>query len=246
LRRGERWRGIAHEIKNPLAPIRAAVETLRRLRAREDPAFEEYFEEATTTVLQEVHRIANIVTEFTRFARLPAPNPEPMDLTAVVRNVVRLHGAPEGEEPSGGPRVELVAEPIPTVSADKDQMVQVVTNLVQNGLEAAGTVRQDARVVVTVGPLPDNRVRIVVRDNGPGVSDEMLPRLFEPYATSKASGTGLGLAIVQRIVFEHGGEITYRKATKGGAVFEIWLPVAGPPLLEKPLLTETTGRGTTV
>ena len=76
-------------------------------------------------------------------------------------------------------------------------------------------------------------MRVVVRDNGPGVADEMRDKLFEPYATSKAHGTGLGLAICQRIVFEHGGEITYRPATKGGAVFEITLPVAGPSLLEK-------------
>jgi len=95
---------------------------------------------------------------------------------------------------------------------------------------------------VTIGPLPNDRVRIVVRDNGPGVSEEMQPRLFEPYATSKEKGTGLGLAIVQRIVFEHGGEIAYRKATKGGAVFEIWLPVSGPPLLEKPPSPEVTER----
>src|SRR5262249_7230751 len=95
-------------------------------------------------------------------------------------------------------------------------------------------VRDDARVVVTIGPLPKERVRIVVRDNGPGVAKEMLPRLFEPYATTKEKGTGLGLAIVQRIVFEHGGEIAYREATKGRAVFELWLPVGGPTLLEKP------------
>lgn len=239
--RREVARQIAHEIKNPLAPIRAAVETLRRLRAREDPAFDEYFEEATATVLNEVHRIANIVTEFTRFARLPPPNPEPIDLAAVARGVVTLHNqAPDGDEK--GPRVDLVVEPIPMVSADRDQVVQVLTNLVQNGLEAAGTVREDPRVVVTIGPLPNDRVRIVVRDNGPGVSEEMQPRLFEPYATSKEKGTGLGLAIVQRIVFEHGGEIAYRKATKGGAVFEIWLPVSGPPLLEKPPSPEVTER----
>jgi nitrogen fixation/metabolism regulation signal transduction histidine kinase len=93
--------------------------------------------------------------------------------------------------------------------------------------------------VVTLGPLPGDKVRLVVRDNGPGVAEEMVPRLFEPYATTKEKGTGLGLAIVQRIVFEHGGEIAYRKATKGGAVFEIWLPVGGPPLLEKPLVDQT-------
>jgi C4-dicarboxylate-specific signal transduction histidine kinase len=102
-------------------------------------------------------------------------------------------------------------------------------------------------VTVSIGPLPDAKVRVVVRDNGPGVPEEFLPRLFVPYATTKEKGTGLGLAIVQRIVFEHGGEITYRKATKGGAVFEIVLPVAGPPLLERPPALETTaqtpGRG---
>jgi two-component system nitrogen regulation sensor histidine kinase NtrY len=118
--------------------------------------------------------------------------------------------------------------------------VQVLTNLVQNGLEAASSLRSDPRVVVTLGPAGAD-VRVVVRDNGPGVSKEMLPRLFEPYATSKEKGTGLGLAIVQRIVFEHGGEISYREATKGGAVFELLLPVEGPPLLEKPPSLDVTG-----
>ncbi|MDC0748726.1 sensor histidine kinase [Polyangium mundeleinium] len=237
-------RQIAHEIKNPLAPIRAAVETLRRLRAREDPAFDEYFEEATVTVLQEVHRIANIVTEFTRFARLPPPNPEPIDLVSVVKGVVTLHAsAGEGVERTGTRRVELSSEPIPKVMADRDQMVQVLTNLIQNGLDAASAVRPDPRVLVTIGPLSENKVRIVVRDNGPGVPAEMVPRLFEAYATTKEKGTGLGLAIVQRIVFEHGGEIAYREAKKGGAVFEVWLPVSGPPLLDKPPAVETTLRG---
>jgi signal transduction histidine kinase len=267
--RREVARQIAHEIKNPLAPIRAAVETLRRLRLRDDPAFDEYFEEATTTVLGEVHRIANIVTQFTQFNRMPPPNPAPIDLVQVARGVVTLHAStPDGGEPppgtggrgaqrsepslggvgGGSPhrgvpaRVELSTEAIPLVSADRDQLIQVLTNLIQNGLDAASAVRPDPRVTVTIGPLPEGRVRIVVRDNGPGVPDEFLPRLFEPYATTKEKGTGLGLAIVQRIVFEHGGEISYRKAQKGGAVFEIVLPVAGPPLLTRPLVTETTAR----
>jgi two-component system nitrogen regulation sensor histidine kinase NtrY len=241
--RREVARQIAHEIKNPLAPIRAAVETLRRLRMRDDPAFDDYFEEATSTVLGEVHRIANIVTEFTRFNRMPPPNPEPIDLLSVARGVVTLHASPpDGVEASALPRVELVAEPIPMVSADRDQIVQVLTNLIQNGLDAAEAVRPDPRVVVTLGPLPDGKVRLVVRDNGPGVPESFLPRLFVPYATTKAKGTGLGLAIVQRIVFEHGGEIVYRKAAKAGAVFEITLPVAGPPLLERPPSPETTVR----
>lgn len=241
--RREVARQVAHEIKNPLAPIRAAVETLRRLRARDDPAFDEYFEEATATVLQEVHRIANIVSEFTKFARLPPPKPEPIDLVEVARGVVTLHAsAGEGVEKTGTKRVELKAEAIPNVMADRDQMVQVLTNLVQNGLDAASVMRPDPRVVVTIDPAGDDKVRIVVRDNGPGVPPEILPRLFEPYATSKEKGTGLGLAIVHRMVFEHGGEIMYREATKGGAVFEILLPVAGPALLDKPPPVDTTFR----
>ena len=239
--RREVARQLAHEIKNPLAPIRAAMETLRRLRMRDDPAFDEYFEEATTIVLGEVHRIANIVTEFTRFNRMPPPNPAQIDLVQVARGVVTLHAmAPDGAEVSGPARVELASEAIPLVSADRDQIIQVLTNLIQNGLDAAEAVRPDPRVRVSIGPHEKERVRLVVRDNGPGVPEELLPRLFEPYATTKQKGTGLGLAIVQRIVFEHGGEITYRKAAKAGAVFEITLPVAGPPLLERAPPTETT------
>lgn len=237
--RREIARQIAHEIKNPLAPIRAAVETLRRLRARGDERFDEYFDEATRTVLEEVHRIAHIVGEFTKFQRLPAPNPEPMDLGAAAKHVVSLHAVdPEMIQTGGGPtepRVELVLEEIPEVRADRDQIIQVLTNLVQNGLDAAGAVRSDPRVLVSIRLLDQAHVRITVRDNGPGVPEEMRERLFEPYATSKPTGTGLGLAICQRIVFEHGGEISYRPATKGGAVFEVRLPVSGPSLLEKPL-----------
>jgi hypothetical protein len=121
--RREIARRVAHEIKNPLLPIRASVETLRRLRARSDPAFDDYFDEATRTVLDEVARITNIVGEFTRFARLPAPAPAPFDVVEAVRSVVSLHAA------AGAP-IELEAEPCPDLNADKDQVVQIVTNLV--------------------------------------------------------------------------------------------------------------------
>lgn len=221
--RREIARRVAHEIKNPLAPIRAAVETLRRLRARNDPAFDEYFDEATRTVLEEVTRISNIVSEFTRFARLPPPNPAPMDLVECVKKVVGLHA-------TGSVELELVAAPCPSIQADRDQMVQVVTNLVQNAIDAVGSA-PDPRVVVEVKPVSREHVMIVVRDNGPGLSPEIRDRLFEPYATTKPQGTGLGLAIVQRIVVEHGGEISHSDAPGGGAVFTVVLPVSGPTLL---------------
>jgi two-component system, NtrC family, nitrogen regulation sensor histidine kinase NtrY len=222
--RREIARVVAHEIKNPLAPIRAAVETLRRLRARQDPAFDEYFDEATRTVLEQVHRITKIVSEFTEFARLPAPHPTGVRLDEVVKSTVALYA-------TGGDEVSAVVTEGLVLQADRDQLVQVLTNLVQNALDAARGREGKPRVIVQATSQGTDRVAITVTDNGPGVSNEMLPRLFQAYATSKPDGTGLGLAIVQRIVNEHGGEIVYERAPQGGAVFRVLLPVGGPALL---------------
>ncbi len=239
--RREVARRVAHEIKNPLAPIRAAVETLRRLRARNDPAFDDYFDEATRTVLEEVFRISKIVSEFTEFARLPPPNPGPVQLEELARNLVSLYAA-------GGANISLEVEPCPTVQADRDQIVQVLTNLVKNGIEAAEGGTEPPRIALRLQPAADaGYVSITVSDNGPGVAPELLPRLYEPYATTKDKGTGLGLAIVRRIVEEHGGEIRYEgpeathdgaggsapgpagsAALLRGAAFRILLPISGP------------------
>jgi two-component system, NtrC family, nitrogen regulation sensor histidine kinase NtrY len=219
-------RRVAHEVKNPLAPIRAAVETLRRLRAREDPRFDEYFDEATRTVLDEVHRISNIVTEFTRFARLPSPRPQEMDVEEVARHVVQVHKAAAGDDVVLGCATQRRA---PAIRADRDQVIQVLTNLVQNALDA---VKGQPGAAVTVTTDTDGHyVSFSVIDNGPGIAPEIAGRLFEPYATTKATGTGLGLAIAQRIAYEHNGELAYigRAANGRGAVFRLVLPVEGPP-----------------
>ncbi|HTB75353.1 MAG TPA: ATP-binding protein [Polyangiaceae bacterium] len=219
-------RRVAHEIKNPLAPIRAAVETLRRLRARQDPEFDAYFDQATRTVLDEVARIAGIVTEFTRFARLPQPRPEEIDLVEVARQVVQMHEAPDA------PIVLAAPGEMPAVRADKDQIARVLTNLVQNALDAIKG-QEDGRVEVTVGRLDPDQVFVTVKDNGPGLSPSIASRLFEPYATSKPHGTGLGLAIAQRIAIEHDGELSYIAPEAGrgaGATFRLVLPVAGPTI----------------
>jgi nitrogen fixation/metabolism regulation signal transduction histidine kinase len=223
--RREIARRVAHEIKNPLAPIRAAVETLRRLHARKDPAFEEYFDEATRTVLDEVQRITHIVSEFTRFARLPAPNPAPLDVVEVLRGVAKLHDA-------NGVPVHFSSAECHELNADRDQLVQLATNLIQNAQYAAES-NPSPRVNVDVRPASPDKVLFVVSDNGPGLAPEMRARLFEPYATNKPEGTGLGLAIAQRIAIEHGGQITYADEPSGGARFSVELPVAGPTLLQE-------------
>jgi nitrogen fixation/metabolism regulation signal transduction histidine kinase len=217
-------RQVAHEIKNPLVPIRAAVETLRRLKARQDPAFEEYFAEASETVLDEVRRITLIIEEFTHFARLPAPNPSRVPLAEVVRSVVRLY---DNEKHP----VEVRIAEEKDVTVDRDQIIQVLTNLVQNAIEATadpGAHQVEKRVRVSLS-VESSDVMLRVSDSGPGVPEDRRDKLFVPYATTKTSGTGLGLAIVKRIVEEHGGEVSYETSEFGGACFVVRLPQAGPP-----------------
>jgi two-component system, NtrC family, nitrogen regulation sensor histidine kinase NtrY len=215
-------RRVAHEVKNPLAPIQAAVETLRRLRARNDPAFDDYFDEASTTVLEEVRRIANIVTEFTRFARLPAPKPEQVDLHELCHSVLSLQRA-------ATPNVAFSVEGSAAgVRADRGQIVQVVTNLVQNACDAVKDMPAP-QIQIHLASPDATSVSVTVKDNGPGLLPAIAARLFEPYATTKAHGTGLGLAIAQRIAIEHNGDLSYvERPGEGGAWFQLTLPIAGP------------------
>jgi C4-dicarboxylate-specific signal transduction histidine kinase len=111
--------------------------------------------------------------------------------------------------------------------------VQVLTNLVQNALDAVSDQPGDGEVSVTVAAEGTAHVSVGVADNGPGISPEIAPRLFEPYATTKAHGTGLGLAIAQRIAMEHGGELSYVPVHGRGATFRLVLPTRGPPRDER-------------
>ncbi len=124
----------------------------------------------------------------------------------------------------------MVSSPCGTLKADREQLVQVLVNLVKNALEATKgrDGHRSGHVRVEVEPAGPEAVRFVVRDDGPGVDGAIVGRLFEPYASSKRGGTGLGLAIAQRIAVEHGGAIAYARGPKGGAVFRLILPRIGP------------------
>jgi nitrogen fixation/metabolism regulation signal transduction histidine kinase len=209
-------RRLAHEIKNPLTPIAMSVETLRDALDRQRPDFREIFDEATRAVSDEVRRLKRIVDEFSRFARLPAPERARVAAEELVAGVLALF-----PEPPPGVTLAREVEPgLPAVLADRDQVLQVLLNLVRNATDAmpgGGAIRIRAA-------RADGGVAFTVSDSGPGIPPEDLARVFEPYFTTKEGGTGLGLAIAQRIAEEHGGRLEAASLPGRGAAFTLTLP----------------------
>jgi nitrogen fixation/metabolism regulation signal transduction histidine kinase len=213
-------RRLAHEVKNPLTPIAMAIETLRDARAADSPLVDELFETSSTTILAEVARLKRIVDEFSRFARLPAPALGPVDLPDLAESLLALHGA------AGDGTLRRELDPAtPAVRADRDQVVQVLVNLLDNARAAAGAA---GTVVVRVGPTPEGGAFLEVEDDGPGIAAADRERIFEPYFTTKGAGTGLGLPIARRIAEEHGGRLEVASAPGRGARFRLTLPPTGP------------------
>jgi signal transduction histidine kinase len=211
-------KSLAHELKNPLSPIRLSIETLRKARERSHEEFDSLFDESTRTVLQEVERLRNIVDEFSRFARLPAPERKRTDLRDVVAQAASLHA--EGEAPVTANLPESSVNAL----VDSDQITQVLHNLLQNARDAAREAHPSGGGAVRLSlQEKTGTVYIRVEDNGVGIPADQAEVIFEPYYTRKEGGTGLGLAITQRIVTEHGGRIDV-ESRSGRTVFTVVLP----------------------
>ena len=211
-------RSLAHELKNPLSPIRLSIETLRKAHARSSDQFDALFDESTRTILQEVERLRTIVDEFSRFARLPPPQLKKTDLCEVVAQAASLHG-----EGGVALRTSLPASPVEGL-VDAAQITQVLHNLLQNARDAAIEAHPDGGAAVMLSLEEQERtVAIRVQDNGRGIAADQAEAIFEPYHTRKDGGTGLGLAITQRIVTEHGGRIDV-ESQPGRTVFTVVLP----------------------
>jgi two-component system nitrogen regulation sensor histidine kinase NtrY len=216
-------RRIAHEIKNPLTPIQLSTQRLRKKFAEGAPDAASVFDECTQTIIQEVEGLRNLVDAFSRYARMPAPQPRPGDLHQVIQQVAQLYA---GLESGITLRTEL--DPgVPSLNLDSDQMKRALINLVDNAVAALAD--GDGEVVISTRYLPaTGRVLLEVADTGPGFPPEDRDRAFLPYYSTKRSSGGLGLAIVNRIIVEHGGEIRIEDNTPRGARLVISLPALVP------------------
>jgi len=222
----EMARIIAHEIKNPLTPIRLSVEHLREVWRRGGPDFERVLEECVTNVLRQTDELRRAASEFSDYARLPRPEVRPTDVGLLLRETAAAYaGAP-------GIRWAIRAEPGLIAEGDPRLLSRVLSNLVGNAVEALAG--RGGEVALT-SAREDARIVVAVEDDGPGVSPKILPRLFDPYFSAKSGGTGLGLAIAKKIVEEHGGAITAENRGTGGFRVRLDLPLhREAPRPEKP------------
>ncbi len=212
---GEMAAGIAHEFKNALATISGYAQMIRS-EAKGDVA------ESAGRILEQTRALTHVVTEFLRFARPLELDNEPIDVAALVENVVEeIHDAM--------PQARILADGgFGEVAGDEGLLRQALLNLARNGAEAVASAGAAGRVAIS-GALEERAgrmwQRIAVSDNGPGIAPGDLPKLFLPFFTTKPEGTGLGLAVVQKIALQHGGSVEARNRREGGAEFLLWLPL---------------------
>lgn len=237
VQRMEAWREVArrlaHEIKNPLTPIQLSAQRLQKrllpLVASEERAV---VEECTAAIVQEVEHLKRLVTEFSRFARLPAVQLRPSEVNALVEETLRVFR-------DSHPRVEFVfcaAQGLPLVDLDRDAVKRALWNLLDNAVAAVAKETSPRIEVRTDYDRDAASVRIEVADNGSGVPNEIKARLFEPYFSTKPEGTGLGLAIVASIVAEHQAYVRVFDNQPKGARFVLEFPVRSSAVLHPPAL----------
>ncbi len=213
-------RRLAHELKNPLFPLQITIENLQRCRDASPEQFDEVFRESTSTLLAELGHLKTIIGRFSDFAKMPAPQLEPVDINQVAREVIRLFEAQLRAPGKAAVETKLQLDPeAGAVQADPDQLRRALSNLVLNALDA---MREGG--TLTVRTLRhDGKVAVEVSDTGEGLTPEECDRLFTPYYTTKQHGTGLGLAIVQSVVSDHKGTITVHSEPGKGTTFRIEL-----------------------
>ncbi len=205
---GEVARRLAHEIKNPLTPIQLSAERLeKKLTGKVEPAEQTVLTKSVKTIVDQVDAMKRLVNEFRDYARLPAAELKPLELNALVGEVMHLYGGDSARVPV---RADL-DERCPRVMGDAQQLRQVLHNLLQNAQDATETAGRSGPefpvIVRTQWVEASGRVRLSVLDWGVGFPEAILKRAFEPYVTTKAKGTGLGLAVVKKIADEHGARI---------------------------------------
>ncbi|VAW17669.1 Nitrogen regulation protein NtrY, partial [hydrothermal vent metagenome] len=221
LAKGEReqaWREmakqVAHEVKNPLTPMRLTVQSFQRKFDANDPNINDKINEFSKTLIQQIDTMSSIASAFSNFAKMPVQNSEKLNVVEVVKHALDIFTE---DYISYFPKKKVIIAEL-----DKAQLIRIITNLIKNAVHALDET-ENKKIEVYVEE--DNKsVIIKVADNGKGISDEDKIRVFEPKFTTKSSGMGLGLPMIKNIVETYGGKITFTSQINKGTVFKIVLP----------------------
>jgi two-component system, NtrC family, nitrogen regulation sensor histidine kinase NtrY len=210
---------VAHEIKNPLTPMKLSIQHLERAKKDNAPEFDQILERFTKTLVEQIDALANIANEFSNFAKMPVSNPEVIDIKALLKNVLSLF--------SGSTEAEIIVNsPSDTnlmVIADREQLLRVFNNLLKNAIQSI-PYGQEGLVQITL-KSDKNMLLVSIKDNGIGIEKEQLKNIFVPNFTTKTGGSGLGLAMVKSIIESSGGNITFNSQVGKGTEFIFSLPL---------------------
>ena len=220
---GEVARRLAHEIKNPLTPIQLSAERLEmKLTGKLGEPDQRLLTKSVKTIVDQVDAMKRLVNEFRDYARLPAAQLLPVDLNALIQDVMLLYvgdGGGDSGDAGGTPVIDVELDSrAPEINGDAQQLRQVIHNLLQNAQDAQEGKTAGRVSITTEYSDLSRRVRLTVRDHGNGFAEHILKRAFEPYVTTKIKGTGLGLAVVKKIADEHGARVDISNRVVQGEV----------------------------
>ena len=218
--REQAWREmakqVAHEIKNPLTPMRLTVQSFQRKFDANDPNLKQKLDDYSKTLIQQIDTMSAVASAFSNFASMPAQQNETLNVVEVVEFSLDIFN-------EDFIRFESNSDEIITIM-DRTQLIRIITNLVKNAIQAIPEEQEDKAVLVSVNAEEDN-VIIAVKDNGIGIDTENTERIFEPKFTTKTSGMGLGLGIIKNIIENYKGTITFESELGKGSTFIVSLPI---------------------
>ena len=225
LARSEResaWREmakqVAHEIKNPLTPMKLSVQQLQRTYNPDDPKSGDKLQKVANSIVEQIDALTKIANEFSSFAKMPIPSEERLELISLVKRVKEVFTV------DSGPKITVRSDEYEIfIKADRDQIIRVFNNLIKNATQA---IPQDYQGKITIDlKMESSAVLVTITDNGVGIEKSKLGKIFVPYFTTKSNGTGLGLAMVKQIVENHHGSIDFDTIEGKGTTFFIKLPL---------------------
>lgn len=211
---------VAHEIKNPLTPLRLGIQLLNRAWLEKDPKFDQKFDRFSKSFIEQIESLNHIASEFSNFAKMPDTHLEDVDILEIIEHVISIYDSSEHLELNL--ETAVIGDP-PITHADRDQLLRTFNNLIKNAIEARVPSRV-CKIVIQLKILSAGDISIAIKDNGKGIDEIVRAKIFQPNFTTKSSGTGLGLAFVKQTIESIGGTIEFRTQKGVGTTFFILIP----------------------